>query len=1103
MSSSPSSEVDAAIGQVWDGYRIDSLIGSGGMGQVYRATETQLDRPVALKVIRASPAGGHARAQDRFQREAKIIARLKHPNTLRLYKYGTAPTGAPYLVIELLEGRPLDEVLKKGPLSVEKTLLVLNQTAASLAEAHGQGIVHRDIKPANIFLEEIDGRPFVKVLDFGIAGLREDPSEAERNLTRTGTVLGTPAYIAPEVAYGDKGDARADLYALGVVAYECLVGKRPFAGASPLQVLSRLLTEPPEPLLFVDPHLPPALAAVVERLLAKFPDDRFDSAEALLSHLAELDLSAPNPAEMTVSLTWPRNVEARGEGPSPPDALPSPSEPASPTGSSGGSEGVDPASPDLMPEGLDFRSPIDPSVGPKEFDFSAPIDPTSAQTLPDVVAGPFPVVPDASFFEHVPASLPGRDGVARFLGASFSRCTPVAGRILRLFEPRLEVSESVAAFVLFLQTERSDLNTQTFVAQARPLEAQLKGLDAEGLKLALVVSEAAELGVGIRRSIAEYRKNLDTIVVPLFLPDLARAEREGQAQALLLRRLRDLHRRPNLFEGERHYDRTRTFGLHEPINRLTEALVRDERLIVVSGLPGSGKSTVVRLTENDFAGRVFVRVPCLEIGQDHPAEALEAICKALSGESSLTESDRDPPVDAMVSVIETARAARKASASKETMILILEDADRLIGWLQGEDTPQGRFATRLWQALSQIAREGRLALIVTASNGYLLADRALGRVRRSWADDVRVVGVDRMSDAGLLQMLEALGIEMFVSFTPEARAAIVHASGGNVRVCRRLAGEVVRRAVEGAASPLEEVRIDAGRVSAAVEDLAWVGATFQYDFTYALSFLDEKVLQLVAKHRPRSRLALRAALGREHPGRAVFASLEGLRKMGFIRRIDKRERVSIPLLELWARRLDPVEEDLRLERARRTWLVAAGLAVSLVLLGGYWAFGKDATLGPVPVDGCKVWVHHPARAAHGASKEVCVVAACAPGHGPGPIGMFAAGGTVATIDRAPGGAARLPSCPEDSLQCCVFVRLKSPSPGTDRYGLELHAGGGRHAFQIADDLLARLFGGFDSAVELASMLPAFLAVLLAFWSQVLGTVRRMGRALDFRRSGVG
>ena len=274
-------------------YRLGELLGRGGMGEVYLATHRMLARPAAIKLIRPEvlAAGDGAMASTavaRFRREAEAAARLRSPHTVELYDFGLTEDGTLYLVMELLEGRNLEHVVRaEGPLDPARAVHILRQVCESLEEAHSHGLVHRDIKPANIHLGRLGLREdFVKVLDFGLVRSFGGPSED--SLTgAAGMTPGTPAYMAPEMAHDRTVDGRADLYSLGCVAYYLLTGRLVFEGDTPLQTILRHLQQPPEaPSTVSGRPIPAALDELVLACLAKRPEDRPATAAELSRRLA-------------------------------------------------------------------------------------------------------------------------------------------------------------------------------------------------------------------------------------------------------------------------------------------------------------------------------------------------------------------------------------------------------------------------------------------------------------------------------------------------------------------------------------------------------------------------------------------------------------------------------------------------------------------------------------------------------------------------------------------------------------------------------------------------------------------------------------------------
>jgi serine/threonine-protein kinase len=277
---------DPLIGAtVADRYRIERRLGQGGMGTVYLAEHVRMHKPFAVKVLHQE-MGRLAEAVFRFEREAIAAGRVDHQHLVTATDFGKLPDGSMYLVLEYVPGRNLATVMGEGPMPPLRALRIARQIAAGLAAIHGVGIVHRDLKPDNIMLvERPDNEDFVKLLDFGMAKVLMDVPPEHAQVTRAGLVFGTPRYMAPEQAAGEPTDHRADLYALGVLIYAMLRGVPPFTAEEIRDVLRMQRYDPPPPL---PPSVAPAVAGLVMTLLAKDPDERVQTAEAVIEYIDKL-----------------------------------------------------------------------------------------------------------------------------------------------------------------------------------------------------------------------------------------------------------------------------------------------------------------------------------------------------------------------------------------------------------------------------------------------------------------------------------------------------------------------------------------------------------------------------------------------------------------------------------------------------------------------------------------------------------------------------------------------------------------------------------------------------------------------------------------------
>ncbi len=278
---------DSLIGQTLIGkYRIEERLNEGGMGAVYRGTHVLMDKTVAIKVLRPSLAADE-RIVARFSREARAASRISHPHALSVTDFGESEDGVVFLVMEYLSGKTLKEVIRQdGPMPLVRVVEIVRQVAGALDAAHEQGVVHRDLKSENIMLLVTDGREFAKVLDFGIAKIIEPEGAYDPGLTAPNLVIGTPQYMSPEqCSQAPNIDARSDIYSLGVIIYEMLVGHVPFTAESPTGIMLKHLQEPAPSVLEERPDLQPAVGRVVSQTMAKLPENRYQRVADLVEDL--------------------------------------------------------------------------------------------------------------------------------------------------------------------------------------------------------------------------------------------------------------------------------------------------------------------------------------------------------------------------------------------------------------------------------------------------------------------------------------------------------------------------------------------------------------------------------------------------------------------------------------------------------------------------------------------------------------------------------------------------------------------------------------------------------------------------------------------------
>jgi serine/threonine protein kinase len=296
--SATNSDTDSLVGVSIDGgrYTIIKLIGEGGMGRVFQARQTSMNRMVALKILRRQLLGD-TQLLERFEREAKSIAQLRHPNSINIIDYGRTEDGFFFMAMELLAGRSLYAILRdEGAMNLPRTLRIFAQVLGAVREAHDLGIVHRDLKPENIQIDHVANGDFAKVLDFGIAkivhGDGTEPEGDAKSLTLAGAVFGTPHYMSPEQVHGRTIDHRTDIYSLGVILFEMLTGEPPFDGATPMAVMMAQASKPPPDLREISERvdLTDSVVALVRECLQKDPDARPATVAEILGRVYAIQL---------------------------------------------------------------------------------------------------------------------------------------------------------------------------------------------------------------------------------------------------------------------------------------------------------------------------------------------------------------------------------------------------------------------------------------------------------------------------------------------------------------------------------------------------------------------------------------------------------------------------------------------------------------------------------------------------------------------------------------------------------------------------------------------------------------------------------------------
>ncbi len=294
-------------------YHITKLLGEGGMGAVYLAEQNSIDQKIAIKVLQTHVAGSDEIVQ-RFHREARVISMLTHPNIIRVFIFGRTEDDLLYLAMEYVNGRSLRDELGGKPMDEMAAIKIMKQLCSGLSEAHDLGIVHRDLKPDNVLLTEFRGEPsFVKILDFGIAKLKEPDGKPQEQLTQAGIVYGTPEYLSPEQAQAHELDQRTDIYSLGVMLYELITGKVPFTAQSPVQILTMHVFNQPKPPSEVLPgKVSPAMERIILKAMAKKPDDRYNQAMDMFEDLVRREMELLSERGLNARSSYVPGMELTG-----------------------------------------------------------------------------------------------------------------------------------------------------------------------------------------------------------------------------------------------------------------------------------------------------------------------------------------------------------------------------------------------------------------------------------------------------------------------------------------------------------------------------------------------------------------------------------------------------------------------------------------------------------------------------------------------------------------------------------------------------------------------------------------------------------------------
>jgi tRNA A-37 threonylcarbamoyl transferase component Bud32 len=1040
---------DPRIGElIAERYRLTHRIGVGGMGAVYAAEHVQLGKTVVVKLLQAESAGD-TEISRRLAREAWAAAQIGSEHVVDVYDVGITRDGSPFLVMELLQGRDLHALLAaEHTLSPTRAAHMFVQVCDALSVAHARGIVHRDIKPSNIFLIEAHrDRDFVKLLDFGIARPLEPLSNAV--ITRTGNILGTPAYMAPEQARGAREiDHRVDIFAAGAALYEALTGQLPFAAPSMTEMLVKLMTEAPASPRALRPELPAALDALVLRALAKQPEQRFQSCDELRCALVPFLERDDRLARMPEPLRLATHKLAQAPSHLPPTASLVAARPAL----------VAPAS--------------------------------------------SPVVAEPSLLACVPREFgQERQAIAEFLGMVFTTATPLSADAVALHGCRLRDTD-YEYFALLVphgcaEDDASDptLGTRTFAACALPLELQLARLPMGSRKVVIAISNFLELGPGVRKKIFEYRSRFDAIVVPLYAGEIRRAQRDGELRALFDERVATLHPSENLYLQPTRPDPSRLVGMNAQLHALVVALRSPEALVIVDGLPGAGKTSLIARAEYDI-DEPFARVRCVSSLQSNLDELVEQMAQAI--EAIPARSSRLPVPDARGSF----RAIREHLRSgKPRPVLVLEDADWLLqplGDEQAEPSTRERYRS-FWLCLYEYGVRCGLRVIVSGVRGFVLTRSRLLDWENPLASVCQRCPVAALDYAALQRLVREPGLQMNVHFDPRGLRLIYALSSGHVDIARKLCGEVVEHhRLRADRHRLQRVRVSVRDVARAARRLSNRASTFEDRAFASFTPLEQRVLKVIATRSPRSIDDTRRALPEDNPA-AVRAAVDRLEDMQLVA-ADGRYRITVPLIATWlARYFGKTDREARREDTLRFRWVGLGVLVTAALVSSYYFLlsNRPVEASSRRVDGCVYTLIYPSRVVPGepfallVQREQCIGRAASnaadalvlrPRHG--------------TIPRLAG--AYWPELTIALEHGSAELRLAVDEGTSDSFGFELRKQSSKLlVITIGTNWLGALGQRAQSVAKVLTLIPALLGFLATFFGDLRG---QLGRLRDLLRA---
>jgi serine/threonine-protein kinase len=1108
-------------------YRVERTLGAGGMGLVVAAHHEALNIRVAIKFL-LPEALANREALSRFSREARAAAQIRSEHVARVIDVGTLDSGAPYMVMEYLEGHDLShELQERGPLSVTRVVDYVLQAGEAIAEAHALGIVHRDLKPGNLFItHRADGSECVKVLDFGISKV-----QGVDQLTKTSALMGSPLYMSPEQMMSSRNvDARGDIWALGIILYELISGRNPFKGETLPELVTQVMHSTPEPLRTLRSDVPLRLDSVITRCLQKEPGDRYATVGALAADLLPFALPGSR-----VSVERITSIET-GAGATNSASL---GLEAAHSVGSGSFTQADPVPKRsfrgtildwLGRTGVPSAQKARVDTGTRVRDFAETTSSRKVQTADEGAAwyGERPGRGWDDIHRLLPDdSVPSSAAIKSFLAANFRGCHALASSILQLFGHSLPDVDDLDFFaVLLLDPEgphpsapKPVLSTELFAKKTGSLESHLASMSGKRRKVVLAILDSFELASGVREKIFTYQASFNAVVVTIHLAELAKVLTEARdggsaepARTLLKDRLADLHTIPDLYavRGPTK-DPTSFYGMKEHKRVIVTAVEKGQALISLCGPPGSGKSSLLNMVELEFQGkRRFCRISCTDAMDRQPVAFAQEVAALLADQAPSSVKNQSQLRQTIVNSYNPTTNA--------DVVLVLEDADWLIVALRGEKLTEDELKNvrEFWMALLVLSRKPRVSVVVTGLFGFELETDVISGWENPLAKRVRVVRLEALDSDSLRRMIRDLGTQMNVHFEDAALEQVQRQTGGNIDVARRLCSRIVKRGrAHREHHALRSLTVSEKAVNAAVRDMAFIGGSFDANVIPWLSDLDRKVLRIVAVSRPRAALTIAQALGEEQSLDACRESLERLRMLGLVERFDDRERISIPILSEWARyNLDSgrLWSDRRMARKAAYLLVGASFTFTLFYAHDMWAkrkLLKTPTIESATTH-CKYTAEYPEKVASGAEFTIFVFRtfpetgadagqratnAC-----DDEVAVALEPGNTATLEKgaiskvkvmpcdvplADGGTAKDEQCTR------AEVRATLTDAGEGPFSFRLQGlQGAMTTFTVARDPLAFVSEAIGHATRVLEALPALAGALLAFFGDIVKLVRR-------------